>query len=97
MDGNVQVCCEGASRGITYSPAGSNRTADHWTLAWPGVAGAIVGAHTPSQVDGWIRAASIVLAEQDLAEIAAAIQRTSAGTGPADPARVRLTGQQIAR
>jgi aryl-alcohol dehydrogenase-like predicted oxidoreductase len=68
-----------------------------WALAWPGVTGAIVGARTPSQVDGWIRAASIVLTEQDLAEIASAIQRTSAGTGPADPARVRLTGQEMAQ
>ncbi|TMB05325.1 MAG: aldo/keto reductase [Deltaproteobacteria bacterium] len=30
-----------------------------WTLAWPGVTGAIVGARTPKQVDGWIGAASI--------------------------------------
>ena len=29
-----------------------------WTLAWPGVTGAIVGARTPEQVDGWIGAAS---------------------------------------
>ena len=28
-----------------------------WTLAWPGVTGAIVGAREPSQVDGWIDAA----------------------------------------
>ena len=27
-----------------------------WTLAWPGVTGAIVGARTPEQVDGWIDA-----------------------------------------
>ena len=25
-----------------------------WTLAWPGVTGAIVGARNPSQVDGWL-------------------------------------------
>src|SRR6266849_4609183 len=31
------------------------------TLAWPGVTGAIVGARTPKQVDGWIGAASIAL------------------------------------
>src|SRR6266852_9827981 len=29
-----------------------------WTLAWPGVSGAIVGARNPKQVDGWIGAAS---------------------------------------
>ena len=54
-----------------------------WTLAWPGVTGAIVGARTPAQVDGWIGAASLVLTEQDLDEIASSVQRTRAGTGPA--------------
>src|SRR6195256_606827 len=56
-----------------------------WTLAWPGVTGAIVGARTPAQVDGWIGAASIVLTQQDLDEIASAIQRTKAGAGPVRP------------
>jgi aryl-alcohol dehydrogenase-like predicted oxidoreductase len=56
-----------------------------WTLAWPGVTGAIVGARTPKQVDGWIEAASLVLTEPDLDEIASAIQRTKAGAGPARP------------
>jgi aryl-alcohol dehydrogenase-like predicted oxidoreductase len=56
-----------------------------WTLAWPGVTGAIVGARTPSQVDGWIGAASISLTQQDLDEIASAIQRTRAGAGPVRP------------
>src|SRR5437870_9120400 len=32
-----------------------------WTLAWPGVTGAIVGARTPAQVDGWIDAATLEL------------------------------------
>jgi aryl-alcohol dehydrogenase-like predicted oxidoreductase len=54
-----------------------------WTLAWPGVTGAIVGARTPAQVDGWIGAASLDLTQQDLDEIASAIRRTKAGTGPA--------------
>ena len=53
-----------------------------WTLAWPGVTGAIVGARTPAQVDGWIGAASLDLTPQDLDEIAAAIQHTGAGAGP---------------
>ena len=56
-----------------------------WTLAWPGVSGAIVGARSPQQVDGWIRAASLELNAHDLDEIAAAIQRTAAGMGPARP------------
>ena len=58
-----------------------------WTLAWPGVSGAIVGARTPEQVDGWIGAASLILTPQDLDEIASSIQRTGAGTGPVAAAR----------
>jgi len=54
-----------------------------WTLAWPGVTGAIVGARTPQQVDGWIGAASITLTEQDLGEIASAIRHSTADAGPA--------------
>jgi aryl-alcohol dehydrogenase-like predicted oxidoreductase len=53
-----------------------------WILAWPGVTGAIVGARTPAQVDGWIGAASVTLTRQDVDEIAIAIQRTGAGAGP---------------
>jgi aryl-alcohol dehydrogenase-like predicted oxidoreductase len=47
-----------------------------WTLACPGVTGAIVGARSPDQVDGWIGAARLVLTEVDLDEIARAIART---------------------
>ncbi len=57
-----------------------------WTLAWPGVTGAIVGGRRPDQVDGWIGAATLRLTPQDLDEIAAAISRTGAGTGPTRPA-----------
>ncbi|HEU4629240.1 MAG TPA: aldo/keto reductase, partial [Gemmatimonadaceae bacterium] len=53
-----------------------------WTLAWPGVTGAIVGARTPEQVDGWVGAASLELGADDLDEIARAIERTGAGSGP---------------
>ncbi|MDO8977617.1 MAG: aldo/keto reductase [Afipia sp.] len=61
-----------------------------WTLAWPGVTGAIVGARSPTQVDGWIDAARIDLTNGDLAEIAAAIESTGAGTGPLSPSRRSL-------
>lgn len=44
-----------------------------WTLTVPGVTGAIVGARTPAQVDGWIGAATLRLSERDLAEIGEAI------------------------
>jgi aryl-alcohol dehydrogenase-like predicted oxidoreductase len=54
-----------------------------WTLAWPGVTGAIVGARSPAQVDGWIDAAAICLDPEDRAQIAWAIAATGAGAGPA--------------
>jgi aryl-alcohol dehydrogenase-like predicted oxidoreductase len=53
-----------------------------WTVACPGVTGAIVGARSPEQVDGWIAAGSLDLDESDLAEIAEAIRLTAAGSGP---------------
>jgi aryl-alcohol dehydrogenase-like predicted oxidoreductase len=53
-----------------------------WTLAWPGVTGAIVGARTPAQVEGWIQGASLDLTAADLREVAFAIKRTKAGSGP---------------
>jgi aryl-alcohol dehydrogenase-like predicted oxidoreductase len=57
-----------------------------WTLAWRGVTGAIVGARSADQIDGWIDAATLVLTSTDLGEIATAIARTGAGTGPQAPA-----------
>lgn len=56
-----------------------------WTLAWPGVTSAIVGARSPAQVDGWIDAATLVLDDADLAEVVRAIAATGAGSGPAAP------------
>ena len=56
-----------------------------WTLAWRGVTGAIVGARSPQQVDGWLPAASLELTDADLDDIAAAIERTGAGRGPTRP------------
>ena len=56
-----------------------------WTLAFPGVTGAIVGARRPGQVDGWLPAANLELKDDDLADIAAAIRAAGAGTGPASP------------
>lgn len=53
-----------------------------WTIAWPGVTGAIVGARSRSQVDGWIGAATLELTNADLEEISAAIVRTGVGAGP---------------
>jgi aryl-alcohol dehydrogenase-like predicted oxidoreductase len=56
-----------------------------WTLAWPGVSGAIVGARSPEQVDGWIAAAGLVLDPGELDAIAHAIAATGAGSGPSRP------------
>ena len=58
-----------------------------WTLSWPGVSGAIVGARSPQQVDGWITAGTRALEPQDVDEIAAAVEKTQAGTGPTQPVR----------
>ena len=58
-----------------------------WTLAFPGVTGAIVGARSPGQVDGWLPAATLELKDDDLSDITAAIHATGAGTGPASPVR----------
>lgn len=58
-----------------------------WTLAWPGVTAAIVGARTREQVQGWIQASSLVLTRADLDQIAAAIESTNAGHGPTAPDR----------
>jgi aryl-alcohol dehydrogenase-like predicted oxidoreductase len=60
-----------------------------WTLAWPGVTAAIVGARTPAQVDRWIDAASIELSQDELKEIAHAISRTEAGAGPTLPPQAK--------
>jgi aryl-alcohol dehydrogenase-like predicted oxidoreductase len=56
-----------------------------WDLAWPGVSGAIVGARSPEQIDGWIDAATLELSPDDLETIASALARTKAGTGPVRP------------
>jgi aryl-alcohol dehydrogenase-like predicted oxidoreductase len=60
-----------------------------WTLTFPGVTGAIVGARNPGQVDGWLPAASLELKDDDLSEIAAAIRASGAGAGPLASAALR--------
>ena len=60
-----------------------------WVLAWPGVTGAIVGARSAQQVDGWIGAATLELSSADLNTIATAILFTGAGAGPLRPAPIR--------
>jgi len=69
-----------ARHGVTVSAI-----AVAWTLSWPGVSGAIVGARTPAQVDGWLPAASVSLSSADLEEIASAATRLGVGTAPVRP------------
>jgi len=56
-----------------------------WLLAWDGVTAAIVGGRRPEQIDGWIDAAALRLGDNDLNEIAGAVQATRAGEGPDRP------------
>lgn len=56
-----------------------------WTLAVPGVTGAIVGARRAEQIDGWLPAASLELDDEDLATVAEAIRTSGAGSGPERP------------
>lgn len=53
-----------------------------WALTVPGVTGAIVGARSPEQVDGWVRAGEVRLSDADRAEVSAALAGTGAGDGP---------------
>ena len=57
-----------------------------WTLAWPGVTGAIVGARNAEQVEGWVAAGSLALDAEDMAAVAGAIEASGAGEGPSAPA-----------
>ena len=83
---SVNLALAGALRPVAerhgVSPAA---VAVAWTLAFPGVTGAIVGARSPHQVDGWLPAATLELKDDDLSDIADAIHATGAGTGPAFP------------
>jgi aryl-alcohol dehydrogenase-like predicted oxidoreductase len=70
----------GRRRGV-----GTGAVAVAWTLAFPAVTGAIVGARTPEQVDGWLPAATIEFSQGEIAEIALGIEQTRAGAGPSSP------------
>ena len=67
-----------------------------WTLSWPGVTAAIVGARSPGQVDGWIDAANLQLTPADLTEIARHIRRSGAGSGPSLPNREIARSRDVA-
>ena len=52
-----------------------------WTLANDGVTGAIVGARSPEQVDGWIEAAGLSLEPSTMQELERAVAGSGAGLG----------------
>jgi len=56
-----------------------------WTLAWPGVTGAIVGARRPQHVEDWLLAGELELGPANLDFVAQAIAETGAGEGPSRP------------
>jgi aryl-alcohol dehydrogenase-like predicted oxidoreductase len=60
-----------------------------WTLAVPGVTGAIVGARRPAQIDDWLAAPEVELDTEAMAELERAIDETGAGTteSPQPPPR----------
>lgn len=86
LDANLAVAAALASvarrRGVPQ-PA----VAVAWVLAFSAVTGAIVGARSPRQVDGWLAGAQLTLAGEDLDEVAAAIADSGSGAGPSRPTR----------
>ncbi len=59
-----------------------------WTIAWPGVSGAIVGARSAAQVDGWLDAATLEYDDEDLQIVADAIRRRRRGSPARGPDRI---------
>jgi aryl-alcohol dehydrogenase-like predicted oxidoreductase len=52
-----------------------------WTLACPGVSGAIVGARTPQQIDGWLSGADLRLTASELETIDVTLRQGRPATG----------------
>jgi aryl-alcohol dehydrogenase-like predicted oxidoreductase len=61
---------------------GAAELAIAWVLAQPGVTGAIVGARSAAQVDGWIGGATLALDAANRAAIERAVRNSGAGAGP---------------
>ena len=68
-----------------------------WVLSFEAVTGAIVGARSPAQVEGWLPAADLVLTAADLDEIASAVELTGAGSGPGRPRPADPLGKRLAQ
>ena len=73
---------------LSRAPTTASAVAVAWTLTSRGVAGAIVGASSADQIEGWIDAVTLVLSRANLGEIVTAIGRTGAGRGPQLPAEL---------
>lgn len=58
-----------------------------WTLSWPAVSAAGVGARRPAQLDDRVSAASMELDSPPLDKIAVLLDATVAGSGPTPPPR----------
>jgi aryl-alcohol dehydrogenase-like predicted oxidoreductase len=71
---------------LSRAPATASAIAVAWTLTSRGVAGAIVGAKSADQIEGWVDAVTLVLSRANLGEIVTAIGRTGAGHRPQLPA-----------
>jgi aryl-alcohol dehydrogenase-like predicted oxidoreductase len=56
-----------------------------WALAWPGVAGVVVGARHAGEVEGWLRAGEVELTDEDFADLASALAVGRHDEGPALP------------
>ena len=84
LDKNLAVAASMAKVAARYNVSTASVSVA-WTLAWPGVTAAIVGARSPKQVDGWLAAASLALTTADMEEIGAVIASSGAGTGSAKP------------
>lgn len=84
LERNLQVAAAFSEIGARHGVSAATVSVA-WTLAWPGVTGAIVGARNAKQVDGWIEAASFELTAAEMEEIAAVLTKTGAGTGAVKP------------
>ena len=85
LPANLAVAAAVAQVAARHSTSAAS-VAIAWTLLWPGVTAAIVGARRPAQIDGWLDAAGLQLTDDDLDTISAAIASSDAGGGPSRPA-----------
>jgi aryl-alcohol dehydrogenase-like predicted oxidoreductase len=85
LPANLAVAAAVADVAACHSTSAAS-VAIAWTLLWPGVTAAIVGARRPAQIDGWLDAVGLQLTDDDLDTISAAIASSGAGSGPSRPA-----------